>query len=224
MSTDVEQRAAMVIARLESLADPALRADMQPRSGIPSEHALGVPMREMKALARERGTDHDLAEALWATGLYEARTVAVHVADPAALTAGEMDGWCAAFDSWAIVDTACFSLFDRTPHAWAAVGRWAADDRELVRRAGFALLWALALHDKTAPDDRFADALHLVEAHADDDRHLVEKAIAMAIKAVGKMRPSLRGQVRELAERLAARPQGPARRIGRSALREVPAP
>ena len=33
------------------------------------------------------------------------------------------------FDNWAICDTACFHLFDRTPHAWRKVEQWAAQRR-----------------------------------------------------------------------------------------------
>ncbi|MBK5331772.1 MAG: DNA alkylation repair protein, partial [Ilumatobacteraceae bacterium] len=47
-------------------------------------------------------------------------------------------------DNWAIVDTVCFNLFDRTAHAWSKVDQWATSDREFVKRAGFALLWSLA--------------------------------------------------------------------------------
>jgi hypothetical protein len=42
-----------------------------------------------------------------------------------------------------------------------------------VRRAGFALRAALAVHDKRAPDAAFARGLALVEAGAGDSRNFV---------------------------------------------------
>jgi 3-methyladenine DNA glycosylase AlkD len=123
--------AADVVAQLEALADPGFQADLVPRYGIHSQPALGVRMAAMKKVGKAIGTDHDLALALWDTGIYEARTVAGFVADPALLTAERMDAWARDFDSWAIVDSICFNLFDRTgPLAWAAVDRWAAADAE----------------------------------------------------------------------------------------------
>jgi 3-methyladenine DNA glycosylase AlkD len=191
------------------------------RYGIPGEGAFGVPMAAMLKRAKAIGTDHALARALWAEAAYEARTMAVLVADPAALTPGEMDAWCAEFDTWAICDTACFRLFDRSPHAWAKAAAWSGDPREYVRRAGFALVWALSVHDRTAPDAAFLDALARVEAHAADDRPMVEKGIDMALRATGKRNPALRAAALATAGRLAAHPAPSARRIARHAFREL---
>ena len=63
-----------------------------------------------------------------------------------------MDRWCRDFDNWGICDTICFHLFDRTPHAWTKVEQWHDKRAEFVKRAAFALLASLALHDKRAPD------------------------------------------------------------------------
>ena len=100
-------------------------------------------MRELRPSAS--GESHELAAALWETGWYEARMLAAFVDDPARVTAAQMDRWCRDFDNWAICDTACFHLFDRTPHAWRqgrAVGATGAS--EFVKRAAFALLASLA--------------------------------------------------------------------------------
>ena len=194
---------------------------MGPRFGIHTDRAFGVPMARMKVLAKELGTDHDLAAELWASGWYEARIVASIVDDAAAVTADQMDAWCDDFDNWAIVDTVCFNLFDRTTHAWSKVDQWAPSDREFTKRAAFALLWSLALHDRKAEDDRFAHGLELIELGAGDGRHLVDKAAEMALKAIGKRRSSLTGAAIAVAERLAVSADPAARRVGRPALSEL---
>jgi 3-methyladenine DNA glycosylase AlkD len=178
-------------------------------------------MKRIKAIARRLGTDHEVAGALWATGVYEARLLASMVDDPGAVTPEQMDAWCAAFDNWAVVDTVCFNLFDRTPHAWEAVDRWAARDEEFVKRAGFALLWSLANHDRTAPDAGFAAGLALIERTGGDGRHLVDKAIGMALRAIGKRLPALRDEALAVAERMGASDDPATRRIGRPAAREL---
>ena len=194
---------------------------MGTRYGIHSDRAFGVPMARMKVLAKELGTDHDLAAELWASGWYEARIVASMVDDAGAVTAEQMDAWCADFDNWAIVDTVCFNLFDRTSHSWSKVDRWATSDREFTKRAAFALLWSLALHDRKADDDRFVHGLTLIERNAGDGRHLVDKAIGMALKAIGKRRPSLTADAVGVAERLADSSAPAARRVGRSAVTDL---
>ena len=104
---------------------------MAPRYGIVTDKAIGVPMAKIQAVAKALGRDHALAAALWETGVYEARMVACMIDDPAAVTPEQMDRWRADFDNWAIVDTVCFKLFDRVPHAFARVDAWAAPQRRV---------------------------------------------------------------------------------------------
>ena len=212
--------AEQVVASLAQEADPQFRIDMPTRYGIYTDRAFGVRMSTVRSIAKRLGTDHRLALDLWETGWYEARIVASIVDDPALVTPEQMDRWCADFDNWAVVDTVCFNLFDRTPHAWTKVDAWATSEEEFVRRASFALLWTLANHDRSAPDDRFVERLPLLEAGAADERPLVHKAVIMALGARAKRRPGLVGPVTEVADRLAAG-VGTNRKVGRAVHREV---
>lgn len=209
-----------VLDWLHANADAQIRTDML-RYGIPNENALGVRMGDMKRYARSIGHDHAMARVLWAAGFYEARTLALLVADPQILTSKEADDWCGEFDSWAICDTACFHLFDRTPFAWDKVDSWAPDPREFVRRAAFALVWALSTHDKTADDGKFLNTLALMRDAAVDDRPLVKKAVDMALRAMGKRNTVLNAKARGFAEELSREPDRNARWIGRHALKEL---
>jgi 3-methyladenine DNA glycosylase AlkD len=132
-----------------------------------------------------------------------------------------MDRWCRDFDSWAICDTVCFHLFDRTPHALRKVEQWSRRRDEFARRAAFALLASLALHDKCSADEAFARCLPLVEAAAADERNFVKKSVSWALRAVGKRSPGLRVAAAEVARRLAASPQPAPRWIGKDALKEL---
>lgn len=202
-------------------ADPVFRAQLSERFGIPNENAYGVPMGRIKAFARKAAKDHALAAALWESGHYEARLLAIHVDDPTRVTPEQMDAWVAEFDNWAICDTACFALFDRTVHAWGRVPAWIAAETLYTRRAGLALIWALSRHDKRAPDSAFTDALALAEGVADDPRPHVQKAVSMAIRAVGKRNDALDAATRASAKRLEVRQAPAARRTAREVLRAL---
>lgn len=191
------------------------------RYGIPAVRAFGIPMRVMKAYAKELGTHHPLALSLWDTGWYEARTVAVFIADTAELTREEMDRWAADFDSWAICDTACFHLFDRSDWAWSSVARWATAEPEFNKRAAFALLWGLSVHDKASGEAPFLDGLRWIDEGARDERLYVKKAVNMALRAVGKRSKALNEAACELARRLVASDEATPVWIGRHALREL---
>src|SRR5688500_7556517 len=107
--------------------------------------------------------------------------LATFVDDPLLVTPEQMDGWCSDFDNWAICDTACFHLFDRTPHAWKKLAVWAKSKDEFVRRAAFALLASLSVYDKQAEDALFERGLELVERAATDERNFVKKAVNWAL-------------------------------------------
>jgi 3-methyladenine DNA glycosylase AlkD len=190
---------------------------MASRYGIVTDRALGVPMARMIAIARAYAPDHALAQALWETGLYEARMVASMVDDPAQVTAGQMDRWRIDFDNWGIVDTVCFKLFDRVPGAFARVEAWASLNDEFGRRAAFALLACLALHDGEAD---FARGLALIEAAATDERNFVKKGVNWALRAIGVHKDAaVRMMAFEAAARLAASSDKTARWNGRDAQR-----
>lgn len=205
---------------LEEHATKKTREGMA-RFGIPSTNALGVTVGDMRRYAKTIGKDHALAERLWKTGVYEGRFMAAFVDDPAAVTPAQMETWAGDFDNWAVCDTVCFALFDRTPHAWKKVHAWAGARPEFKRRGAFALLWALSVHDKLAPDAPFLACLPLLEAGALDERDYVKKGVDMALRALGKRNPTLRRAAIELATRLRDSNQGAQAWVGRSTLREL---
>jgi 3-methyladenine DNA glycosylase AlkD len=198
--------------------------DGMARYAIPSDHALGVAMRDIKALGKQLGHNQELAAALWKTEVYEARMLASFVGDPNRITSAQMDRWCKDFDNWAICDAMSFNLFDRTPHAWAKVKRWSSSRDEFVKRTAFALLWSLSVHDKDAGDDHFIGGLALIENAADDDRHFVKKAVNMALRAIGKRNRLLNESSVAVARRLADSQNATTRWIGKDALRELTSP
>lgn len=191
------------------------------RYGIPADNAFGVSVAHIRVLGKRLGRNQKLAAALWETGVYEARMLTAFVGEPARLTAAQMDRWCREFDSWAICDTLCFHLFDRTPHAWVKVSQWSEKPQEFVKRAAFALLASLAAHQKQAADTQFVESLKLIERAAIDERNFVKKGVNWALRTVGKRNAALNAAAVIVARRLADSPNAAARWVGRDALREL---
>jgi 3-methyladenine DNA glycosylase AlkD len=135
-----------------------------------------------------------------------------------------MDRWCRDFDNWAIPDTLCFYLFDKTPHAWGKVEQWSRKRDEYQKRAAFALLASLALHDKRGSDARFVEGLALIERAAPDERNFVKKAVSWALRAVGRRNAALNAKAVTLARRLSESPETAARWIGKESLKELTSP
>jgi 3-methyladenine DNA glycosylase AlkD len=195
------------------------------RYAIVAPQAFGVSMATIKQLGKRLGRDHALAAALWETGWYEARMLAAFVDEPEKVTAAQMDRWARDFDNWAVCDHQCFHLFDRTPHAWRKIEQWSRRREEFVKRAAFALLASVALHDKKAGDAPFMRSLVLIEAAASDERNFVKKGVSWALRGVGRRSRALNAASVDTARRLAQSTDSPAARwIGRDALRELTSP
>jgi 3-methyladenine DNA glycosylase AlkD len=208
---------------LEKKGKKAYRQGLS-RYGIVAPQAFGVSMASIHGLAKLAGKNHALALELWTSPWYEARLLACFVAEPGRLTPALMDRWARDFDNWAVCDTACFHLFDRSPHAFAKIAEWAKRDEEFVKRAAFALLASVALHDATTSEATFARTLPLIERAADDPRNFVKKAVLWALRGVGGRSPALHAKACLLARKLAARADASARFIGKAALRELSSP
>jgi 3-methyladenine DNA glycosylase AlkD len=215
-----------VQAALEALDAMSTRRDREnlARFGITARKAFGVSMANIQTLAKRLGRSHELAAALWETGGYEARLLTSFVDEPARVTPAQMDRWCRGFDNWGICDTLCFHLFDRTPHAWGKVAQWHDRRGEFVKRAAFALLASLALHDKSAGDQRFVQSLALIERAASDDRNFVKKGVSWALRLIGRRNLALNADAVVLARRLSTSPAAAARWIGKGALKELTSP
>jgi 3-methyladenine DNA glycosylase AlkD len=194
------------------------------RYGIVAPKVFGVSVTNLKKMARSLGRNHDLAIALWKTGWYEARMLTPFVDEPARVTPAQMDRWARDFDNWAICDGVCFHLFDKTPYAWTKIRRWSTDKREFVRRAAFALIASVALHDKQAPDAPFLRLLPLVERAATDNRNFVKKGVSWALRGVGHRNAKLHAAAIRVAERLATSKDASARWVGKDALRDLTRP
>ena len=212
-----------VLAWLERKGSRRAREEMA-RYGIVARHVFGVSMATLLSLRKRLGTDHALSLALWDSGWYDARLLAALIGDPARVTRAQMNAWAATFENWADCDTACFRLFDRTPFAWQKARQWAASPREFVKRAAFALMASLALHDKTASDRSFRAFLPIIEKGAHDERNLVKKGVSWALRSIGRRSAALNTAARAAATRLARSPDAAARWVGKDALRELASP
>ena len=194
------------------------------RYGIKAPKVFGVSVGTLRALGKKLGRDHALASALWRTEWYEARMLCAFVDDPDEVTPAQMDRWAKDFDNWAICDSTTFHLFDKTPYAWDKVAAWAPRKEEFVRRAAFALLAALAVHDKKAPDTNYRRSFKLIARAASDERNFVKKGVSWALRSIGNRSPALNAEAIQLATKLSKSKDATERWVGKDTLRDITRP
>jgi 3-methyladenine DNA glycosylase AlkD len=207
------------LAALRSHAD-ASRLPGMARVGIETSNALGVPLPSIRSVAKDVGTDQDLANELWSTGIHEARMVAGLAADPATLSFSSMGAWAADLDSWDLTDLLAHT-YVRTQHADQAIRMWSRSSHGFTKRCAFSMLARLAVGHPGEPDVTYLDYLPLIRAAATDERNEVKKAVNWALRQVGKRNLALHAASIAEAEALLELDDPTARWIARDALREL---
>jgi 3-methyladenine DNA glycosylase AlkD len=209
-----------VIRSLKELSVPEARVGME-KFGISIDHALGVSIPSLRKLAKVIGVDHSLAIQLWKTEIHEARILASMVDDPAKVTDSQMEKWVKSFNSWDLCDQCCSNLFDKTANAHKKAAQWSRREEEFVKRAGFAMMATLAVHDKEAPDSSFAKFYRAIKRGATDERNFVKKAVNWALRQIGKRNKRLNRSAIKVAKEIAQIDSRAARWIATDALREL---
>ena len=194
------------------------------RYGIRTENALGVSLPKLRKLAESTGKNHEIALGLWKTGIHEAQILAALVDVPAEVTEAQMDRWVHDFDSWDVCDTCCANLLDKTRFAYSKAIEWSGEEQEFVKRAGFALMAALAVHDKRQTDEAFTSFLPCILRGATDERNFVRKAVNWALRQVGKRNLTLNKEAIRVAREMQKADNRAARWVAADALRELNSP
>jgi 3-methyladenine DNA glycosylase AlkD len=191
------------------------------RFGVNPKNTYGVPIPVLRKLAHSLGSNHGLALELWKSGIHEARILASLVDDPTRVSSRQMNLWAREFDSWDVCDQCCSNLFDKTRYAERKAVEWSSEKGEFVKRAGFTLMAALAVHDKGAPDSQFIRFLKIIRERADDDRNFVKKSVNWALRQIGKRNVRLNRYAIATANEILRQDSKAARWIASDALREL---
>jgi 3-methyladenine DNA glycosylase AlkD len=209
-----------ILKKLKTFRDPWSVKGMS-RYGINPKNNYGISVSRLRKMAKEMEIDHDLAQQLWDSGIRDARMLAILIDDPKLVTEEQMDRWVKDFNSWDVCDLCCGHLFDKTEFAYDKAIVWSAKSEEYIKRAGFALMAWLAVHDKDAPDEKFLQFLPVIEKEANDERKIVKKAVNWALRQIGKRSFFLNKNALDTAEKILVIDTKTATWIASDAIREL---
>jgi len=125
------------LAKLESLGHEKVRALNRKRGA--GDAQFGVRLGDVRKVAKEIKTDHELALELWDTGILEARLLAILVLQPKRLTRDELDAMVRAPGFVQVADWLDSYVTRQHPEKEALRQTWLADDDPWALRAGWSL-------------------------------------------------------------------------------------
>lgn len=164
------------------------------------EPVFGVSFAVLKTLAKRTGTDHELALALWETGNFDARNLAVRIVEPGKMTLEQLDAWGRVGQIAMVMGyVACVAV--ESPHAMVCGQAWLADGDARVRAMGWHVVAALALQDESLDDDWMSAQLQRIEQSIHTADNVERGPMNQALIAIG----CRNAQLRELATAAAVR-------------------
>lgn len=209
-----------ILKELKSQGRPEALKNLE-KYGINVESALGVSIPELRKLAKTLGKNHDLAIALWDTGIHDARLLASMVDESDKVTSSQMDKWAKDFNSWDICDQCCNNLFVFTVYSDIKANSWSKSNVEFVKRAGFVLMAVQAVHHRTENNDKFIAYFDIIKQNAGDDRNFVKKAVNWALRQIGKRNWELNELALSVCEELQQSDSKTAKWIASDAIRDL---
>jgi len=166
-----------------------------------AEPMFGVSFATLKTLVKRIGTDHELALELWDTGNFDARNLAVKIADPARMTSADLDRW-AANSTTRMCGGYVAMLAAEGPHAATKAKKWLAAANGPHRSAGWTLLGQMTSHDETTPDAFFVERLAHIEKNIHTAPNAEREAMNMAVIMIGCRSAALRKAATQAAKRI----------------------
>jgi 3-methyladenine DNA glycosylase AlkD len=198
-TTAVKMELSEVLAALEEVGTEQNRKIYR-RHGVQNP-MYGVSVAELKKLHKQIKRDHELAQALWATGNHDARQLAAMVADPAQATDAEAEAWVRDLGNYVVTDSLS-GYVAQTPLARAKMEQWTRSDDEWIGTAGWNLLTHLAMYDRDLPDSFFEPYLQVIERDIHSRKNRVRYAMNNALIAIGIRGGALTDKATAAAERI----------------------
>lgn len=174
-----------IIKELQSQASEKYKANVM-KMGILGEYSIGVSTGEIRNIAKRIGKSNELAFELWNTGYHEANLLAVLIFDRKDIIHSDIEKLMSEVVSWDLCDHLCKNLIAKMKGYEEFIYKWITSTHIYKKRAAYTLMATSAIHDKKLPNDTLDKYLRLIRETQDIEHEHIKKAVAWALKEIGK--------------------------------------
>jgi len=168
--------------------------------------SYGIGLTRLRKLAKRVGRDHELAMALWASDVYDARVIALLIDDPAQITREQAERQVEdlAGGMLAHVFASCDATLAKASFVVDLADAWVQSDDPVRRDCGYGLLYETSkLSGKRAPSEEFFLAhVDRIAATIDSEPEKVRLSMATALMGMGKRSAALNEAALKVARRV----------------------
>ncbi len=210
-----------IMEKLQELSNPGYRERME-GFGITPGNAIGVPVPELRKLAKGIGKSVKTARELWITGKHEAMILSTMIFPPEKLTLEEAEKMVGDIKSWDTCDHFAGNLVAKANHELITklIDRWAHSELEFIRRAAFSVIASID-RSEWYTENNVAHFLRLIISASDDNRNFVKKGVSWALREIGKSSVENRTHALKVADEIMESGTSSGRWIGKNAKTEL---
>ena len=186
-----------VLTKLESLGNEGMRA--YNAKGGAGDNQFGVKLGDIRVLANQIKTNHELALALWKTGNVDAQHLATLLIQPKKLSADEMDRMVRSITFVRVADWLISYVVKQHPDKETLRQKWMATDDRWAARAGWSLTAGAGREESGRARPRSAARSHRVRngqrrscRAMDDERRVLRKSASTLPNSASEPSPSAR--------------------------------
>jgi 3-methyladenine DNA glycosylase AlkD len=165
------------------------------------EPLYGVSFADLGAMKKKIKTDHALAEALWKSGIADARILATMIADPAKLTEKECERWADETNFRTLSDYVG-DLIARSPKALPMAKAWVHSDDEGKRRLARVIVTVLGREGRAPPVSLQRDILKRIEKEIHTAENWTRYGMMYTLIGIGGYCTELRAEAIAAAKRI----------------------
>jgi len=138
-----------ILKKLEELGKERTKAMYIERGA--KEPCFGVPVGHLKPIVEAIGTNQELANELFETGIFDAMYLAGILANPNTMSEENFEEWISKAYTSMLSDVAVAVTLSESPLAFKIADKWAKSENELYRSSAWSTYqWVL----KSVPDDK----------------------------------------------------------------------
>lgn len=185
-----------IISQLQSLGSEQTRKTYA-RHGITGD-VYGVSFANLTKLKKQIKHNHQLAAQLWQSGNFDARCLALMIAEPKQATHKELQQWAAESNNGTLADL--FAIFcAKTSHAQDIIQAFMQSEREYDQIIAWGIIFAQAISEQEFEDAYFEEYLAVIRPTLQASKNFIKYAKNKALIGIGSRNLALKQQAQEIA-------------------------
>ena len=157
--------------------------------------SFGIGLTQLRKLAKQIGRDHQLAQQLWQTDIYDAKIIGLLIDEPKRITREQVEEQVdhLAGGYLAHVFSSCDATLAKAPFAFPLACDWMESEDDMRRRCAYGLLYELSKKKHvTGMDDEFlTHCIQQIQESIHGEDMWVREAMNTALMGIGKRNKKL---------------------------------